>query len=828
MKRFVVWILLCVSVRCGFASASLPDYLYEEWRKSPFPQKGITVSTNPFPLLWPSVKYWEKKDVTYNVYLSRDRSFPDKSTLRSMGQRYCFFNPHRALEPGTWYWKYEVVDNGKVIPMGVFSFVVEEGTEGTVTPDFRTFVRNVSPGHPRVMTYGRELDSIRLTAPSHPLYKRIVREAEHAVSLSVYRGPVESDVPAEARRLNQVGGKETEIYRTLLEGYVLSGRKEMLDALLERTEVLLGWPTYDLLGSKVLASLALGYDMLHDKLGEDMKERILSVIDNRLKTGLKRWPGYTEARQVENHFWQMELTGNFTAALATLGHLQSAEDMLRYTYELFVARFPNLSTQDGGWAEGEGYYSVNQSAIVDMALLLKKIGKIDVFKSGWYRNLPDYFIYFSPVAAPVSGFGDMHERVSSGSLKGRSEMLVVGCEEKDSKALCRLFSSLKPVGSFYGGDCPENYWEKPLSKIEPWYQIVNNIRLREKDVAEPDSISQNKVFTGVGTMAMHTDVLYPARNTAVFFRSSPFGAKGHMHANQNSFNISRKGERLFYSTGYYTSFADLHSLTSYRHTRAHNTILLNGCGQAYGHEGYGWIKRHLEGNSISYVCGDASRAYRPVVDGQFKDLLEKNGISQNTRFGFGDSGMKKYERHLVFIRPDIVAIYDVLQAECPSEWSLLLHTVDKSFLADSSALSLNTGRSTARADVFGSVPVRSELTDKFFSPAVDFKKKYKNGTPPEYHAMFCNVEKVADMRFLTVIRMGDKGAGLLPLVRTGKGKWSVGQVEIEAELQTDKPIYLSVSYGTSVLTVDLNGSVLMEKGEKQVCSDLIPEGNYVY
>ena len=90
---------------------------------------------------------------------------------------------------------------------------------------------------------------------------------------------------------------------------------------------------------------------------------------------------------------------------------------------------------------------------------------------------------------------------------------------------------------------------------------------------------------------------------------------------------------------------------------------MNGCGQAFGHEGYGWIKRHLHGRLLSYVCGDASRAYRPVTDGQFKDLLEKNGIPQNTASGFGDSGLKKYERHLVFVRPDIVVVYDVLQAE---------------------------------------------------------------------------------------------------------------------------------------------------------------------
>ena len=153
--------------------------------------------------------------------------------------------------------------------------------------------------------------------------------------------------PATARRLNQKAGKEVALYHELLEGYTLSADNDMKDALLKRTDVLLSWPTNDLLGSKVLTALALGYDMLYYELTAETKQQILTTIDKQFKEGLARWPGFTEARQVENHFWQMELAGNFTAALATLGELESATEMLDYTYGLFIARFPNLATQDG-------------------------------------------------------------------------------------------------------------------------------------------------------------------------------------------------------------------------------------------------------------------------------------------------------------------------------------------------------------------------------------------------------------------------------------------------------------------------------------------------
>ena len=52
---------------------------------------------------------------------------------------------------------------------------------------------------------------------------------------------------------------------------------------------------------------------------------------------------------------------------------------------------------------------------------------------------------------------------------------------------------------------------------------------------------------------------------------------------------------------------------SYRNTRAHNSILVNGMTQTIGTEGYGWIPRWYEGEKISYMAGDASNAYGKIT-----------------------------------------------------------------------------------------------------------------------------------------------------------------------------------------------------------------------
>ncbi len=813
---------------CGVSSfaTDYPTSLYEEWRLSSFPQQGIEVQENPTALLWPSVKRLEKKTVTYNVYLSQDSLFASAPVLESLNQRMCFYNPHQKLDEGVWYWKYEVVDKEGVHPSPRMSFRVAANTPGIETPTVNDFAARLKPTHPRVYNYGRDLAQIRRDAPSHPLYASMMRDAKKAMQRPIYRGPVDSDDLAEARRLKGVTNTEIDRYHKLLEGYLLSADKQLLTVILERTDVLLSWPTDDLLGSRVMGALAMGYDLLYDTLSDEVKTRILTVIDKQFQYGLKKWPGYVEARHVENHFWQMELAGNFKAAIATLHHLESAQEILAYTYGLFVARFPNLATQDGGWAEGEGYYSVNQSAIVDMALLIKKLGQVDIYQMGWYANLCDYFTYFSPLEAPLSGFGDMHDRSEVGNRRGRSEMLVMGCEEHDTRALYRLFTSLDPKIDLTKATSAS--LTQLMAQVEPWYQIVHNIRINPADVKVPTGLPHDKVFEGVGVVAMHDDVLRPDEQTSVFFRSSPFGSKGHMHNNQNAFNLARKGQRIFYSTGYYTSFSDPHALTSYRHTRAHNAILVNGMGQAYGHEGYGWLKRHIEGESISYVCGDATPAYKQTTDEQFIKFHQDGKLAMDASNGLGTAPVERVERHLAFVRPDLVVIYDVLEATEPVTWSFLLHSYEPMQLQDG-LLRLTTDRNDALATVWGSKPLESSLTDAFYIKPNDKKKKYKKGTPDQFHATYSNTEKCASMRFLSVIRLSDAGVEPVALTPVSDGVWQVGDVRIEAELIGSKPARAVITYGDSCLDIMPDKTSLQDNGKNQeVTNSPLPIGNWVY
>lgn len=74
------------------------------------------------------------------------------------------------------------------------------------------------------------------------------------------------------------------------------------------------------------------------------------------------------------------------------------------------------------------------------------------------------------------------------------------------------------------------------------------------------------------------------------------------------------------------NFSDPHNLLSYRNTRAHNTLLVDGIGQPFTTRAYGDIVRMFNGEHISYALGDASNAYCGISE---YPMWQKNFASHN-------------------------------------------------------------------------------------------------------------------------------------------------------------------------------------------------------
>ena len=86
---------------------------------------------------------------------------------------------------------------------------------------------------------------------------------------------------------------------------------------------------------------------------------------------------------------------------------------------------------------------------------------------------------------------------------------------------------------------------------------------------------------------------------------------------------------------------------------------------------FGWIPRFLDGEKITYACGDASNAYTGTPSPQWWDRVKEAGVDWQEQFG--DNSLKRFRRHLLFLRPSLIVVYDELEASEPVRWDWMLH-----------------------------------------------------------------------------------------------------------------------------------------------------------
>ncbi len=807
------------------------DYpsLYPAVRKSCTPAGDSLATLNPPNLQWPRRADFRpgqagndrydppetpSREDYFEVELSQSPDF-SSNVIRSKPNRACFFTPRRQLENGAWYWRVSLVNDSKRIHGEINRFRIDETVPVFVAPETEALVANLPKQRPYMLAFGKSHEEVLATAKAHPELVTSIRKRGDAACRLAFENPDAIPSPAEIG-FSAWLGRYTRQVRTLTDlatAYVVTGEEKYYEMGKRRIEQSLDIKTINT--SMEVADrcryLALAYDSFYHRLDPELKQRMLERIKEHLEKQYAWWPGDKESLFLENHFWQVELSGFFITALATVADCPENLKYLDYAYGIFLARAPVAGGNDGGWANGLSYFTVNNPTVGDMAYYLYAVGKVDIYQKPWFRNLPDYYLHCGFPGTPMDGFGNMHDRAymklkadGIGWNFGQHVLGYIDAATGNEKA------------KFYIAQAPQQ--RNPIQDL-----LIG--RKFDYDPAKFDrsTLKQAIAFREVGVVSMHTRVTEPKEDMAVYFRSSPFGAFGHAHANQNSFNIAYKGERIFYPTGYYTSFSDPHSLSSYRHTRGHNTILVDGKGQTYGPEGFGWLKRYLHGERVTYVCGAAPNAYVPVVDPMWKKLVETTFTKEQLGLLFGDAELVKFNRHLAFLRPGVVVVYDELESKEERSWTYQLHTYQKPELPSPGSLRYLLPGRAAAADLFASKPFETVVENAFFADPRPLNPRYKDA-PNQFDIRSTPKEKSRKMRFLAIIRCADALEELPPLVAKPDGSFTIGGYTIQAELDVDQPIRLSVTGNGCELQVTPAESRLAE-GEniREVTPDQPPK-----
>jgi len=128
-------------------------------------------------------------------------------------------------------------------------------------------------------------------------------------------------------------------------------------------------------------------------------------------------------------------------------------------------------------------------------------------------------------------------------------------------------------------------------------------------------------------------------------------AGGHGHPDVNSFQV--------YAHGKWLAIDPLYERPKW--TKTHNTLVVNGLGQLG--EGTTWFDREtvLKARARSTLVKAESGKHYDYVIGDAENIYP------------GTLGLKKFLRHLVYVKPDVIVLLDELKADRESDFEWLLH-----------------------------------------------------------------------------------------------------------------------------------------------------------
>lgn len=791
-----------------------PDAYQDKVRTQPYPKISNELIVNPVPFLVPQAM---KTGERLQYALSRTEDFADAEI--SEPQDGCMYNLHRALDAGTWYWRFRSTDAEGANPGAwseTYAFEVKAETPVFVTPPFEDFLENAPRVHPRLYCFlNPYIGEARQNVTSHPEYRQLTARA--SIALEADYGTM--DLYADAETLRQ---HATWLYHA----YYLLQDERYADKLVELLDAMLALPPTDaqlftdnFTTSALTLAHAAVYDLLYERLTATQRSGAEDLMMRALRHSYQEQCGVEENHIFDNHFWQQNMRILTQAAFLLYDKAEYADEalpILKYYYELWTARAPASGfNRDGIWHNGTGYFPANVKTLAYMPALFSYVARFDFLQHPWYRNAGRALAYTNPPDSKSTGFGDNSENGDAPNRLTAAFADYLARETGDAYA------------GWYAGECQSLVRQDYELRL---YRMCSN---RTYESALPEDAAKMVWYSDAGEVSMHSHLGDAGNDLALSFRSSTFGSGSHTTASQNAFNLLFGGKDVYRSTGYYQAFADAHNLMSYRHTRAHNTILVNGIGQPYSTKGYGSIVRALGGNHISYALGDASHAYCGISDDpMWVNYFAQAGITQTPDNGFGETPLTRYRRHVLMLHPRTVLIYDELEASEPVRWDWLLHSPVRFDINEAEQV-LSTADEAdgfyAVTQLFGSSEMDITQTDQFAVPPATGGAEYPN----QWHLTACTDNQPAT-RYLTLIQVCEAGESPYIIRRDGDtftwGDWTVeaclnasGSPRLVVRHRTE-PVVFSygeespVIDGVPYLRQDANSSLLYDEtdGEYQV------------
>jgi hypothetical protein len=691
------------------------------------PANRQTVEVNPPPFIWVPAS----KDAVYALQLSRSEAFPEKDTLTFRGLRRSVFVPRETLPVGQWFWRYGVETPEGVIYGRPRPFTIPPSARPFPFPNFDDVMRRVPKERPRLFFPGERLQQIRAMAQGElkEAVEQLKQSCEKVIGEQLVAEPPKPKGGDEAVVVMRTTRPPMDAMERCALAYLITGEKKFGLEAKRRLLHFFSWdpegPTglfgYDEPAMWMMMRGSRAYDWTCDLFTPEERAQIepkMKIRARQFLTLLQRRP--FESNPYESHAGRMPgFLGE--AALCFAHEWAEAKEWLEYATLLYYTSYPAWGGDDGGWQEGPGYWSAYMSFALHFVVALRAATGVDLMQKPFLRNTPNYGLYTATPYHEHSPFGDGQ----TGSPKGLGFVMYV-------------FSTLTQNPYFR--------WHAEAAGFQPGSDVLS---LATYDSAlksrSPLELPQARHFPAVGLVSMHTALGNKDEDVSFLLRSSPYGSTSHGHADQNAFVIEAFGRGLAIATGYYPWYGSLHHHNWTRHTRAVNSVLVNGEGQVQrSWAAKGAITAFHVSDGYDYAEGESAPAY--------------------------GGKLHRFRRHVVHVRPGIFVTFDDLAAPQPSTYQWLLHAYEK-IQVDDTRRTLRIERAPAAMNVHLLLPEQVS-----FSQSDRYQPEPEQGRwDNTWHLTASTTQPSPATQFLAVLlphRIGKEE--VLPKVELVRGQGALG------------------------------------------------------
>jgi len=678
--------------------------------------QGQISKVNPPSFVW---RY--QKDMTWQIQCALDKEFKE-ITYQVEQVEFNVHCPPEVFSPGSYFWRYRGRDaKGQYTQWSqVRQFSIAKDAVSFPMPTRQELLRRIPKEHPRLFMRPENLQKLSALARGEMKkeYEQLVDQCEEILASPPPTAEPPLYPPNTVRLSEQwkkmwwgnrtytvkaLNSAATLAFTRLLGGqekYGQLAKHILLECAKWDPKGSTGYRYNDEAGMPYNYHFVRTYTFLNDMLSEEEKEicrRVMKVRGEEMYHHL--WP---------RHFWQPYHSHQNRAwhylgeiGITFLGEIEEAEDWLWFATNVFFNVYPVWCDDDGGWHEGMLYWISYLNRFTWWADVMREAVGIDAYKKPYFSQVGYYVMYLMPPGKVGGGFGD----------------LTAFWKSKRNASIMTVFAT----------QAHNPYWQWYVEQVggpEPVPGYIGFIRgaLPKVEPKSPVDLPTSRLFRGTGQAYLNSNLLDATKSVQVVFKSSPFGTQSHGYEANNSFLLWAYGQRLLIRTGYRDIYGSEHHKQWMWSTRSVNNITVNGEGQEKHTATVGGeITDFKTTDSVDIVVGEAGEAY---------EYLDR------------------FTRAIIFVKPELVVIYDRLVAKEPASYEYWLHALKKIEVKDQHHIHLRSEDVLCDINFLTPTGLQFEQTDQYDpNPRPRIKLR-------EWHLTGKTTEKKKTIEFVTLYRPG--------------------------------------------------------------------------